>query len=87
MNLHVRISSITTQRRDRVANTPASYLAGDPGFKSRPGDRLSWQVSCGLSQSLQASVSQTFDSRGPLHSPHPKVHAMNQEKHYIDAKS
>jgi hypothetical protein len=29
-----------TERRGRVANTPASYV-GDPGFKSRPGDRLS----------------------------------------------
>jgi hypothetical protein len=28
------------ERRDRVINTPASYL-GVPGFKSRPGDRLS----------------------------------------------
>jgi hypothetical protein len=29
-----------TERRDRMVNTPASYLGG-PGFKSRPVDRLS----------------------------------------------
>jgi hypothetical protein len=34
---------VTTQRRvvSGVVSTPASYL-GSPGFKSRPGDRLSW---------------------------------------------
>jgi hypothetical protein len=30
-----------TERLGRVNNTPASYLEG-PGFKSRPGYRLSW---------------------------------------------
>jgi hypothetical protein len=30
-----------TERRGRVVSTPASYLGG-PGFKSWPGDRLSW---------------------------------------------
>jgi hypothetical protein len=30
----------STERRDPVVNIPASY-AGDPGFKTRPGDRLS----------------------------------------------
>jgi hypothetical protein len=30
-----------TERRGRVVNTPASYSWGS-GFKSRPGDRLSW---------------------------------------------
>jgi hypothetical protein len=29
-----------TERLDRVANTPTSH-SGGPGFKSRPGDRLS----------------------------------------------
>jgi hypothetical protein len=29
-----------TERRGRVVITPASY-SGGPGFKSRPGDRLS----------------------------------------------
>jgi hypothetical protein len=29
-----------TERRGRMVNTPASY-SGFPGFKSRPGDRLS----------------------------------------------
>jgi hypothetical protein len=33
--------NIITEFRSRVINTPASY-SGDPGFKSRPGDRLSW---------------------------------------------
>jgi hypothetical protein len=36
----VSSSSFHTERR-RVVNTPASY-SGGPGFKRRPGDRLSW---------------------------------------------
>jgi hypothetical protein len=31
---------LSAERSDRVINTPASY-SGDPGFKSRSGDRLS----------------------------------------------
>jgi hypothetical protein len=31
---------VHTERRGRVVNTSASYL-GSPGFKSRPGDRIS----------------------------------------------
>jgi hypothetical protein len=33
--------SIMTERRGRVVNTPSSYSRG-PGFRYRPGDRLSW---------------------------------------------
>jgi hypothetical protein len=33
--------SVFRKRFDRVINTPASY-SGDSGFKSRPGDWLSW---------------------------------------------
>jgi hypothetical protein len=31
----------STEHCSRAVNTPASY-SGGPGFKSRPGDRLSW---------------------------------------------
>jgi hypothetical protein len=47
--------SIFTERRGRVANTPASYPGG-PGFKSRPGDRLSLLRFRDFSQSLQANA-------------------------------
>jgi hypothetical protein len=43
---------IIIERRSRVVSTPASY-SGGPEFKSRPGDRLSWQVFCGSPQFLQ----------------------------------
>jgi hypothetical protein len=40
---HVRLLTYTksTERRAPVGSTPASYSGGS-GFKSRPGDRLSW---------------------------------------------
>jgi hypothetical protein len=43
-----------TVRRGRVISTPASYSRG-ARFKSRTGDRLSWQISCGFPQCLQAN--------------------------------
>jgi hypothetical protein len=39
MTLKQFIFTEFTERHGRVVNIPASYL-GDPGFKSRPGDRL-----------------------------------------------
>jgi hypothetical protein len=49
------ICALRIERHGRVVSTPASY-SGSPGFKSRPGYRLSWLFFCGFTQSLQASV-------------------------------
>jgi hypothetical protein len=44
-----------SERLGRAVNTPASY-SGDPGFKYRPDDRLSWIRGCDFSQSLQENT-------------------------------
>jgi hypothetical protein len=44
-----------TKHCGQVVNTPALYFGG-PGFISRSGDRLSWQVFRGFSQFPQANA-------------------------------
>jgi hypothetical protein len=40
VGIAVTVCTCITERHGRVVNNPASY-SGGPGFKSRPGDRLS----------------------------------------------
>jgi hypothetical protein len=40
LNLSVKLVTVLTERRGCVVSTPASY-SGGPGFKYRPGHRLS----------------------------------------------
>jgi hypothetical protein len=53
--LFCSLDMIPTEGRCRLVKIPASY-SGEPGFKSRPADRLSWLVFRGFPEILQANA-------------------------------